>query len=113
MTISPIAFATTRYQFDVYNWAKKLTILEFGMEIIFYLIALFYFRCDFTWWGFGIEVVFLASLVLEYYGIDEKKVGFIIFSCFARLFWTWSYFIFTTFEAFVYFHDGGSLEPNW
>ena len=59
MTSSPIAFLTTRFgyrQYDVFDWAKKLTILESGMEIISYLIALFYLHYNFTWLGLVLEV---------------------------------------------------------
>ena len=113
MTSSPIAFLTTRFgyrQCDVFDWAKKLTILEFGLEIISYFIAIFYLHYNFTWLGLVLEVVFLAFLCLEYYGIDEKKLAFIIFSCFVRLLLTLSFF-----GELLYFQFGGfgNLKPDW
>ena len=109
MTSSPIAFLTARFgyrQYGVFDLAKILT----GMEIISYLIALFYLHYNFTWLGLVLEVVFLAFLCLEYYGIDEKKLAFIIFSCFVRLLLTLSFF-----GELLYFQFGGfgNLKPDW
>ena len=111
MTSLPIAFLTTRFgsrQYDVFGCAKKLIILEVGMDIIFYFSAFFSLKYNFSWGGLGIEVVYLAFLCLEYYGIDEKKFGLIIFSCFVRLLWTLSIF-----GELLYFHIGGKLNPDW
>ena len=107
MTISPIG--TTCFGWcDVFSLAKKLTILEF-IFLVWQIIdnIVYSHQSQTPWWAFGIAFVNLAYFCLEYYGIDKKIFGLIIFGCFARLICTLARGIFSSIMAFeIYFHFG-------
>ena len=102
MTISPIG--TTCYGLcDVFSLAKKLTLLEFIL-LVWQIIDHIVYSYQTPLWAFAIAFLRLAYFCMEYYGIDEKILGLIIFGCFARLIGTLVYGIFSCIIAFDYFH---------